>query len=604
MLRLRLSMAEPAELLLIKDQYELAFHALDRGLTAEVAGKRVEALKYYTKGRHHLTQGLEVPVWGQRRQGEAWDIARQLQQRMRDTLSTVNTHLSDLQTTGLTAGDQRDRLLMDLPPNIYPDLAPNSQPPHSSVHHLYPTIPPTTNTATPNTAPGKLASPAAPHRHTFASAASVTSAMASPGEQPPAYTPQPTDGHCSLAYGPAGGSVRSGQQTGASVGGDGDELLFIPAGVQLFFVAPNGEVSSLSNPGFLRVITCRQQNKTSSSGRPSAFLHVCDQLYPLIADTPVLLANSGIFMFPDSLGEMPGSYMGIVLSSELPATDQEMFQDLLSQLVDFRVQAPEGRGPEVINLSAKVPVGPSKEQKELAVETKQTEKQPLPGWSEKMGQGILSGATRLSKRLVQGAEVTGKAIHKGGDKIRERVTPEETPSEVSPRVTRGLQVAKEATEGAVKVSRFLVDGLTTVVGQVAEKMGPHLKKHGAKLIPESMKSQDGRPSKLDGAKFVAVSGVQGLSAIWSGLETGAKLVGKSVGTETVKTVKYKYGDHAGQATSTALNSVVNVGVAAYNIDNLAILAIVNAADKDTSKTTTKIPGGQPTETKEQEGKKK
>ncbi|XP_067348311.1 spartin a isoform X3 [Channa argus] len=539
MLRLRLSMAEPAELLLIKDQYELAFHALDRGLTAEVAGKRVEALKYYTKGRHHLTQGLEVPVWGQRRQGEAWDIARQLQQRMRDTLSTVNTHLSDLQTTGLTAGDQRDRLLMDLPPNIYPDLAPNSQPPHSSVHHLYPTIPPTTNTATPNTAPGKLASPAAPHRHTFASAASVTSAMASPGEQPPAYTPQPTDGHCSLAYGPAGGSVRSGQQTGASVGGDGDELLFIPAGVQLFFVAPNGEVSSLSNPGFLRVITCRQQNKTSSSGRPSAFLH-----------------------------------------------------------------APEGRGPEVINLSAKVPVGPSKEQKELAVETKQTEKQPLPGWSEKMGQGILSGATRLSKRLVQGAEVTGKAIHKGGDKIRERVTPEETPSEVSPRVTRGLQVAKEATEGAVKVSRFLVDGLTTVVGQVAEKMGPHLKKHGAKLIPESMKSQDGRPSKLDGAKFVAVSGVQGLSAIWSGLETGAKLVGKSVGTETVKTVKYKYGDHAGQATSTALNSVVNVGVAAYNIDNLAILAIVNAADKDTSKTTTKIPGGQPTETKEQEGKKK
>lgn len=58
---------------------------------------------------------------------------------------------------------------------------------------------------------------------------------------------------------------------------------------------------------------------------------------------------------------------------------------------------------------------------------------------------------------------------------------------------------------------FTVNGLSTVVGHVAEKMAPHVKKHGAKLVPESMKkSQDGRPSKLDGAKFVAVSSVQGL----------------------------------------------------------------------------------------------
>jgi len=65
---------------------------------------------------------------------------------------------------------------------------------------------------------------------------------------------------------------------------------------------------------------------------------VCDRLYPLTTDTPVLLANSGIFMFPHTLAETPGSYVGIVLSSELPAADREMFQDLLSQLADFRIQ--------------------------------------------------------------------------------------------------------------------------------------------------------------------------------------------------------------------------------------------------------------------------
>lgn len=65
---------------------------------------------------------------------------------------------------------------------------------------------------------------------------------------------------------------------------------------------------------------------------------MCDRLYPLTADTPVLLANSGIYMFPDYLAELPGSYVGLVLSSELPAADCEMFQDLLLQLTDLRIQ--------------------------------------------------------------------------------------------------------------------------------------------------------------------------------------------------------------------------------------------------------------------------
>lgn len=131
-----------------------------------------------------------------------------------------------------------------------------------------------------------------------------------------------------------------------------------------------------------------------------------------------------------------------------------------------------------------------------------------------------------------------------------------------------------------------VNGVATVAGHVAEKMAPHVKKHGAKLVPESLKkSKDGQASNLDGAKFVAASSIQGtvgvsetslphpphpvmpvvldllchhflvhfrvsntcvcfinagFSTVWSSLETGAKLVGKSVASETVTTVKFKY----------------------------------------------------------------
>lgn len=363
--------------------------------------------------------------------------------------------------------------------------------------------------------------------------------MANPGEQPPAYTLQPTDGHRSLAYGHAGGSLGSGNQTEA--GGNGIELLSIPSGVQLFFVAPNGQVSSLSHPGYLRIIAFDSQQKDSTAERSSAFLHVCDWLYPLTADTPVLLANSGIFMFPDTLAEVPGSYAGVVLSSELPAADREMFQDLLSQLAELRIQGPEGAGTEVIDLTTKVPLSPPIEQTGLTVSAEEKEKPLLPGWSEKMAHGILTGATRLSESFIKGAEATGRAIHKGAAKMRDHMTPEETPSEVSPRVTKGLQVAKQATGGAVRVSQYLVNGVSTVAGRVADKVVPHVKKHGAKLIPESLKKkEDGHPSKLDGAKFVAASSVQGFSTVWSSLETGAKLVGKSVTAETVTTVTYKF----------------------------------------------------------------
>ncbi|XP_063342565.1 spartin a [Pelmatolapia mariae] len=535
-------MGEPAELLLIRGQYELAFHSLSRGLAAEEAEKRAEALEYYRKGRLHLTQGLEVPTGGERQQGANWDTARQLQQKMRDTLKTVESHLSDLETSQLIiTANQRDQLLKDLSaPHLYPDLAPNGQPPQSSVHHLYPTIPATTHNIvpTPNTVPVSPASPPAPD--TLPAVVSKTIAMASPAEQPPAYTPQPTDGHRILAYAPVEGGFCPGRQTGAVAGENGTELLCIPSGVQLFFVAPNGQVSSLSSPGYLRIIVVNSQ-QDSPAEKPAVFLHVCDWMYPLTKDTPVLLANSGIFMFPDSLADMPGCYAGIVLSSELPPADLQTFQDLLSQLAEFRIQGPEGTESEVINLSTKVPLNPTKEQVEPTASAGEQEKLPLPGWSEKMGQGILTGALRLSESLIKGAEVTGRAIHKGAAKIRDQLTPEETPSEVSPSTTKRLEMARKATGGAVRVSQFLVNGVGTVAEKLAEKMAPHVKKHGAKLVPEALKKkEDGQASKMDGAKFVAVSTVHGLATIWSSLETGAKLVGKSVAAETVSTVTYKF----------------------------------------------------------------
>ncbi|KAM4547219.1 spartin a isoform 1-T3 [Fundulus diaphanus] len=583
-------MAEPAELLVIKDQYELAQQSLNRGSAAEEAGNKSEALAYYRKGRLHLTQGMEVPTEGERHQGEAWDKARQLQQKMREMLGTTDARLSELEksTTGDTNG-----LLLNFPSNLYPNWVIDGQPTNSSVHHLYPTIPDASQSTTP--ALISPITPAVPNTHTLLAADLKTVAMDNSADLPPAYTPEPRDGHRSLAYDHAGGSLLSGELT------EGKKLLSIPSGVQLFFVEPNGQVSSLSYPGYLHIFAIDNQQSDSSAGKPTGVLHVCDRVYPLTAETPVLLANSGIFMFPDYLVEVPGSYVGLVLSSELPAADREMFQDLLSQLADLRIQETEGAEGEVINLTAKVPLSPPNEQTHLTAPEMEKITVLLPGWSEKMAQGILSGATKLSQSFAKGAEATGNIIQKGASKIRDRITPEEIPSEVSPQVTKGLNATKQATGGAVRVSKFLVNGISTIAGHVVEKVAPHVKKHGAKLVPESLKkTQDGQASNFDGAKFVAATSIQGLSTVWESLETGAKHVCKSVAGETVTTVKYKYGDDASQATDTALRSVGDIGLTAYNIDNLGIKAFLKTTGKETAKAMVRESDD---EVKETEGKK-
>ena len=265
---------QPAELLLVKDQYELAFHCLSQGRGAEDAGKRNEGLEYYRRGRQHLQQGLEIPTNGERHRGPHWDTARQLQQKMGGILKNLTLHLADLETTKQTTEAQRSRVSMDPLPAGVDTLEPQQQ----QQRGLYPSIPavvlPQTSTFT------ELVLPA---QDSLFTAGSSTSDLPSlpprplvlSGDQPPAYTPRPSEGHQSL-IGSAGG-VLWGQGPGALCGRVGQELVFIPAGVQMFFVAPDGQVSSLLQPGYLRIFRCEEERSPAATGKekPSAaYLHV------------------------------------------------------------------------------------------------------------------------------------------------------------------------------------------------------------------------------------------------------------------------------------------------------------------------------------------
>ncbi len=54
-----------------------------------------------------------------------------------------------------------------------------------------------------------------------------------------------------------------------------------------------------------------------------------------------------------------------------------------------------------------------------------------------------------------------------------------------------------------------MDGVAAVADRVGKEMAPHVKKHGSKLIPESLKKSKDGCSNMDGAKLVAGSSIQG-----------------------------------------------------------------------------------------------
>ncbi|CAL8333713.1 unnamed protein product [Boreogadus saida] len=613
-----------ARLQVIKDGYERAFDCLHKALTEDEAGHRGRALELYQQGRQHLLRATTVPSRGGECVGSSWDAARQMQEKMRETLNNITTRLAILETgdgdddgggpgPGVAAATS-EAVAAGPQGLLYPKLSTDEKPgkPKRPVSPLR-----------PSRGPGVTpAPPPAPLRP----------AGTSPAENPPAYSPQAADGHLSISYGTESGehslvgqefySQKSNSSAAAaaaaassssssssptssssapfqSLGEEAEELFFLPHGVQLFFVTPDGQVSAPSYPGVLRLVRFTGERPRGAPSRPPAFLQVCDWLYPLMAssETPALLCNTGVYMFPDMMAAAPGSYVGVVLSAELPAADRELFQDLLAQMTELRVQPPD-EAADSINLSQKVPLAPPPQQGAAAASalvparprqaaTGEEEEDPeendgLPEWSERVASGILTGASWLSWGLVKGAEYTNIAIQKGASKLREHITPEDTPTQVSPSVAKSLQVAKQATGGAVRVSQFLVDGVVTVAGCVGREMAPHVKKHGGKLIPESMKKdKDGR-SNIEGAMVVAASGVQGFATMWTGLECAAKNITTNVASETVTTVKHKYGSAAGQATDLAMNSAINVGVTAFNIDNLGIKAVVKRTGKQTA----------------------
>ncbi|KAM9674972.1 spartin isoform 3-T5 [Dama dama] len=550
---------EPIEIKIIKEAYKKAFVFVNKGLNTDELGQKEEAKNYYKQGIGHLLRGISISSTDPEYTGPEWESARQMQQKMKETLQNVRTRLEILEK-GLATSLRNDlqevpKLYPEFPPKDMSEKSPEPQcfsslPQHSEVNEST-----STASAESSSTPATLSLPC----------------QSRPSEAPPAYTPQAAEGHYTVSYGTESGEFSSVGENFyrnhsqppplETLGLDADELILIPNGVQIFFVNPAGEVSAPSYPGYLRIVRFLDNSLDTFLNRPPGFLQVCDWLYPLVPDrSPVLKCTVGAYMFPDTMLQASGCFVGVVLSSELPEDDRELFEDLLRQMSDLRLQTNWDRAE-----------GENEFQ--------------IPGRSGSASDQLKEASGTDVRQLDPGSK---DVRHKGkrGKKTKGTSSEEVNLSHIVPCEPVSEERAKELPEWSEKVAHNIlsVDGVCTVANCVGKELAPHVKKHGSKLVPESLKKDRDGKSTLDGAMVVAASSVQGFSTVWQGLECAAKCIVNNVSAETVQTVRYKYGHTAGEATHNAVDSAINVGVTAYNIDNIGIKAMVKKTAKQTGHT--------------------
>ncbi|CAH1777610.1 unnamed protein product [Owenia fusiformis] len=379
---------------------------------------------------------------------------------------------------------------------------------------------------------------------------------------------------------------------------DAEQLFSIENEVQIYYISAEGYVSAPSYPSSLKICKFRGQNEASrEDGRPPGFLNVGEWVYPLIPGTsPVLQAEYGAYIFPDVQSDQPGAAVGLMLPPTLSQSERSRFEQILGSLTDMRTtpSAPvEGVAPsapvEGVTPSAPAQERPASRQPEPrsrvaperparppTIASADASRLPQRKTSTKIAQGIVTASEWISWGVEKTAEKGGEILKFGSAKLKQHIKPDELKKDVDPNVIKGVEVARQATGVAVKVSGFLVKKVSQAAGYLARQAVPVIRRKGSEMGLIS-------DSKMDNILEVASGGLKGWGTVYLSLETAGKSLLHNITNETVDVVQHKYGSDVGKATEHAMHATGNLLVAGHNISSLGPKGIAKRAVKETGK---------------------
>ncbi|XP_013782172.1 spartin-like [Limulus polyphemus] len=267
----------------IKTNHDEAYIYVSQGITYEEEGHPYMAKEMYIKGLKKLEKAINVRCDRPYCAGRQWNDARKMQQKMRQTISEV---------------ESRIRVLTKLPqPSSLSLVSEDNLPSYEEACPLVPVSSPSTNIS---------------KNHDISDVSISLSESMLDGEL---------------------GEVADDIQVEAE---RAEELFSIPGGVQLFCVSPEGYVSVPSSPTCLYIYKFTASASGQASTRPPAWLQIGNWSYPLLpGKSPVLHSGFGAFMFPDVTSREQKAAVGVILPGELDPKERIRFEQILSELTVF-----------------------------------------------------------------------------------------------------------------------------------------------------------------------------------------------------------------------------------------------------------------------------
>ncbi|XP_034251173.1 protein spartin isoform X3 [Thrips palmi] len=311
------------------------------------------------------------------------------------------------------------------------------------------------------------------------------------------------------------------------------EVIFAYDNVRLYFISPDGSVSSSSEPERMIIVHFSEE----IPDRPPAYLQVGSWIYPLVPGvSPCFRTSFRAFILPDIHSDVEGSAVGLMLPED---ADESVFELLEIILDGITLQLePEERSAGRLRRE----VG--------------------------LAHSVVRGARWVSSRLVSGAERAGDLMNRGTPKLLQHIE-QEQPKEFSPNVTKGFEVAKNVSGKAVQVTGFIAGKVGLATTALGRFLAPHIQQQGTRLLTNTFKMDEtAAKDKMDNILEATAGAVEAFGTVYGALDQSAHILAGSLATNTVSLVKHKYGAQAGQVAGNTFDTVGNVFVAGHAMKRL------------------------------------
>jgi len=334
---------------------------------------------------------------------------------------------------------------------------------------------------------------------------------------------------------------------------EAEELFLVQDAVQIFFVRPDGRVTTFSEPTTLRIFKFKEQ-EDAEKWVPT-FIQVGGWTHPLIPGaSPVLEASNGAFMFPDVYSDdTNGAAIGIVLADEVEQATRDHLRKLLDELTALKSnpQEPDQR------LGA-------------------------------VGAVLVKGAELVNKGLDFGAEKACNLIEYEGNRQKEKMgEAADQDTKVNSALKYSIKGVGYATYATVKVSGFVANRVGKLTKNTADYLAKKIEKpiSGAVVGSGNGGGSSGmtKSSSMRHILDAARGGLIAYGTVYAGLEENAKVLGKCLKEESVEVVQHKYGGEAGEVYGEAMTAAGNGAMTYLNVASLGVKGLVKKTAKQTAK---------------------